>query len=269
MRHTEKSTKTGTPSKQRITFGFGIPIPRPLSYKDLMQNISQIDIGELISVRDTLCATLPQEQRVAGVYRDLETMLLTLSKFYLETDPIRKESEKLVWFGEKGAFKVAVGGDSAPFGKWVESVSWLVSFLNVGARVASPNENFLLFGANCEEDYPAVRLFTKQLASRIKEIEKKAYTVSGVQVTFSFELVPSDMKFLCFLKGELNNSASYFSSFANVSKADCTTLNGKFGNMPNCKWKPRPYRQRLDMAKQVSKFKDKISPQPCKVHPEK
>ena len=269
MRHTGKSTKTGTPSKQRITFGFGIPIPRPLSYKDLMQNISQIDIGELISVRDTLCATLPQEQRVAGVYRDLETMLLTLSKFYLETDPIRKESEKLVWFGEKGAFKVAVGGDSAPFGKWVESVSWLVSFLNVGARVASPNENFLLFGANCEEDYPAVRLSTKQLASQIKEIEKKAYTVSGVQVTFSFELVPSDMKFLCFLKGELNNSASYFSSFANVSKADCTTLNGKFGNMPNCKWKPRPYRQRLDMAKQVSKFKDKISPQPCKVHPEK
>ena len=54
MRHTGKSTKTGTPSKQRITFGFGIPIPRPLSYKDLMQNISQIDIGELISVRDTL-----------------------------------------------------------------------------------------------------------------------------------------------------------------------------------------------------------------------
>jgi len=36
--------------------------------------------------------------------------------------------------------------------------------------------------------------------------------------------------------------------------------NGKFGNMPNCKWKPWPYRQRLDMAKQVSKFKGKISP---------
>ena len=118
-----------------------------------------------------------------------------------------------------------------------------------GARVASPNENF-----------PAVRPFTKQLASQIKEIEKKAYTISGVQITFSFELVPSDMKFLCFLRGDLSNSASYFSSFANVSKADCTTLNGKFGNMPNCKWKPWPYRQRLDMAKQGSKFKDKISP---------
>ena len=50
-----------------------------------MQNISQIDIGELNSVRDTLFATLPQEQRVACVYRDQQAMLLTLSKFYLET----------------------------------------------------------------------------------------------------------------------------------------------------------------------------------------
>ena len=88
-------------------------------------------------------------------------------------------------------------------------MSWLVSFLNVGARVASPNDNFLLFGANCKEDHPAVRLFTKQLASQIEEIEQKTYTVSGVHVTFSFELVPSDMKFLCFINGELNNAASY------------------------------------------------------------
>ena len=258
MKHTGKSTKKGTPSKQRITFGFGIPIPRPLAYKELMHSIAQIDIGELISVRDTLCATLPPEQRVAGVYRELEAMLLALSKFYLETDPKRKESERLIWFGEKGAFKVAIGGDGAPFGKWDESMSWLVSFLNVGARVASPNDNFLLFGANCKEDHPAVRLFTKQLASQIEEIEKTSYTVLGVQVTFSFELVPSDMKFLCFINGELNNAANYFSSFANVSKADCTTLNGKFGTTPACKWKPWPYQQRLNMAKQVSRFKDKI-----------
>ena len=260
MKHTGKTTKKGTPSQQRITFGVGLPIQRPLAYKELMHKIAEIDSGELISVRDTLCANLPPEQKVAGVYRELEAMLLALSKFYLETDPIRKESEKLIWFGEKGAFKVAIGGDGAPFGKWDESMSWLVSFLNVGARVASPNDNFLLFGANCKEDHPSVRLFTKQLASQIANIETKTYTVSGVQVSFSFELVPSDIKFLCFINGELNNVACYFSSFANVSKADCTTLNGKFGRAPDCKWKPWPYQQRLNMAKQVSKFKEKIPP---------
>ena len=63
----------------------------------------------------------------------------------------RKEDERLSWLGgEVGEFKVAIGGDGAPFGKWDESMSWLVSFLNVGARVASPNDNFLLFGANCK-----------------------------------------------------------------------------------------------------------------------
>ena len=73
MKHTGKTTKKGNHCKQRITFGFGIPIPRPLAYKDLMHKITEIDIGELISVRDTLCASLPLEQRVAGAYRDLET----------------------------------------------------------------------------------------------------------------------------------------------------------------------------------------------------
>ena len=112
---------------------------------------------------------------------------------------MRKDGEKLSWFGEKGAFKVATGEDGTPFGKWDESMSWLVSFINVGARVASPNENFLLFGANCKEDHPAMRVFRRQLSSKIEEIEKKTYTVLGIQVTFSFELVPSDMKFLSFL----------------------------------------------------------------------
>ena len=35
-------------------------------------------------------------------------------------------------------------------------MSWLISFLNVGPRVASPNDNFLLFGANCKEDHMVV-----------------------------------------------------------------------------------------------------------------
>lgn len=93
-----------------------------------------------------------------------------------------------------------------------------------------------LFDANYKADHPAVKFFTRQLSSKIEEIEKKSYTVLGMQVTFSFELVPLDMKFLSFLDGELNNAASYFSSFANASKADCISLNDKFGTTPDCKW---------------------------------
>ena len=51
-------------------------------------------------------------------------MLITLSKFYFETDWFRKDNDKLNWFGEKeGTFKVAIGWDGAPFGKWDESMS--------------------------------------------------------------------------------------------------------------------------------------------------
>lgn len=85
----------------------------------------------------------------------------------------------------------------------------------MGLRVASPIDNFLLFGASCKEDHPVVKQFTQQLASKIEKIEKKTYRVSDKQVTF--ELIPSDIKFLAFLNGELNNAATYFSSFANVS----------------------------------------------------
>ena len=259
MRHTGKRTMKGYLSRERIKFGFGVPIPRPLAYSALMHKIEEINVGETLSVRETLCTTLPRDQRVDGVYRDLETMLIMLSQFYFETNEFRKDNDKLNWFGHKeGSFKVAIGGDGAPFGKWDESMSWLVSFLNVGPRVASPNDNFLLFGANCKEDHPCVEQFTLQLTSKIEAIEKKTYTVSEKQVTFTFELVPSDMKFLAFLNGELNNAATYFSSFANVSKEDCVTLNGKFGLMNDCKWKPWPYKDRLNIAKQVESFKAKL-----------
>ena len=82
--------------------------------------------------------------------------------------------------------------------------------------------------------------------------------MSDKQVTLTFELIPSDMKFLAFLNGELNNAATYFSSFANVSKEDCFTMNGKFGPANDCKWKPWSYKERLRIAKQVESFKAKL-----------
>jgi len=117
-------------------------------------------------------------------------------------------------------------------------MSWLVSFLNVGPRVASPNDNFLLFGANCKEDHKVVTRFTKKIAADIEGIEKKTYTVMGKDVTFSYDLLPGDMKFLAYINGELSNSAKYFSSFANVCQEESSSLTGKFGKTQNCKWRP-------------------------------
>ena len=78
-------------SNEGIKVGFGIPIPIPLAYGALMQNIGKLYIGEIISL-DTICSDLPSEQHVDGVYRDLGNFC----HFYFETDSFRKEGEKLL-----------------------------------------------------------------------------------------------------------------------------------------------------------------------------
>lgn len=86
------------------------------AYSALMQKIQQINVGETKSVREILCITLPKDEHVNGIYRDLETILIMLSQFYFQTDEFRKENDKLNWFGSKKvSFKVAIGRDGAPF----------------------------------------------------------------------------------------------------------------------------------------------------------
>ncbi len=256
------TTAKGYLQRQRLLFSGEIPLPKVLSYKDLMSKVNSIDIGELLPVSDLLSNALPSDDIVDGKYRDLESLLLSIAKFYFDTDPYRKAEDKLRWFGsEVGHFRVAVGGDGAPFGKWDESMSWLVSFLNVGPRVASPNDNFLLFGANCKETHEIVKRFCKLLADNCAAIEQRTYNVSGVQVKFSFDLFPSDMKFLAFVNGELSNSATYFSSFANARSDDLNgpaCLTGEFGTHSKCKWQPWIYKNRVSVAKKVFAFKNKL-----------
>jgi hypothetical protein len=62
------------------------------------------------------------------------------------------------------------------------------------------------------------------------------------------------MKFLAFLNGELSNAATYFSSFATVSKADSCLLGKEFGTAPTCKWRPWSYAERVNVAEKVAKF---------------
>ena len=102
MKNTGRHTKKGFMSKERITYGWGVPLPKPVPYSILMNKIEELDMGDVISVRETLCHDLPVDQQVDGVYRNLEEFLLMLCKFYLITDECRKESDKLTWFGDGG-----------------------------------------------------------------------------------------------------------------------------------------------------------------------
>ena len=249
--------------RRHIEFMQGVSMPGLLPYEKLQKRIeNEISIGTLYDVRETLCAGMEEEEKVDGKYRDLLELLLRMAKFYFLVDKQRVEC-KLEWFGkEEGSFKVAIGGDGAPFGKDDQALAWLVSFLNVGKRISSRDENFLLFGANCAEDCLAARRYICMLGEQIIEIEKNTYSVvvDGIDksVKFEFELLPNDMKYLAFIFGELPIGSTYVSPFADVHKNDLNHVQtGEFGTEPSCKWKPWKYSFRLKVAASVEKEKKK------------
>ena len=234
------------------------PSPRFVPYDRLMRYIKSIDIGQLYSVSQNLCYGMDDCDKVNGCYRDIEDLLIKLATFYLNNGRY-----ELLTFDQPNTYHIALGGDGAPFGKDDTACSWLVSFLNIGQGVLSSNENFLLFGANCCENSLPVKRFLGKLMGDIKRIENSSYSIAAkgesIDVKFVFSELPNDMKMLCFLAGELTNSATYFSTFANVDK-ESSSVNGTgtFGRDSSDTWKPWDYSERVRVAAAVKKFKKKI-----------
>lgn len=93
-----------------------------------------------------------------------------------------------------------------------------MSILNITRGVLSRNENHLLFGANCSESSEIVVRYVHHLRKEIETIEKKTYSLMHngqlVNARFYIAELPNDMKMVALLCGELSNSATYFSSYA-------------------------------------------------------
>lgn len=130
-----------------ITVCKGVKVPKILTYNKLAEKVKQIDSGNVFEIDQDYQEGLGLDSPVHGAYRDLREYLPRIAKFYLSKNRI----QTLEWFGETdGTFLIALGGDGCPFGKNESACSFLVSFLNVGRRVASSYDNFCVFGANCE-----------------------------------------------------------------------------------------------------------------------
>ena len=228
-------------------------IPNYVPFKDLSEEINSIDIGVLHDVNELIPSNTENYQ---GCYRDASSYILRLAKFYLTVDKHRKD--KLKFFpnfpkkdGDSKLFALAIGGDGAPgYG-----TSILVSFLNCGDRIASSSENFLLFGSNADETSPVVAAYLSKLVTDICYLESKSFIIDGVKVEFAFGELPSDMKMLCFLSGELSNGAQYFSSFGNVTLKNCFNPTFTFGSTEDHQWKPWNYNKRLKVAGLVEEKK--------------
>ena len=77
------STESGS-GRKLINFmkKFNIPVPKLFTYKNLLKRINEIDIGELIDVRETLCNRLEEEDKVDGKVRELLHLLISMARSY-------------------------------------------------------------------------------------------------------------------------------------------------------------------------------------------
>ena len=128
--------------------------------------------------------------------------------------------------------------------------------------MASSSDNFLVFGGNIEENSLIVRKYIQAVCKQMADLEGKVMEIDGIPVTFQFQELPNDMKMLAMLGGELSNAATYFSTFANVSKRDCTDLQASFGYDVACKWRPWSFDVRVKVSREVDKFKASLNAKP-------
>ena len=151
---------------------------------------------------------MADDDKVEGKYRDLGEILLILADLYFLQE---KGIINLNWFNEVDAFKIAIGADGAPFWKNNEATAFLISFLKIDGRVASCNDDFLIFGANCGEEHDAAKRYCSRLMDNIVNVEANSFSIAGRNnVKFQFSLVPADKKWLATYTGETNNAFHYF-----------------------------------------------------------
>ena len=239
-------------------------LPNLSPYRQLSYHINSIDIGNLHDVHPSLTSGIFFDEPVQGNYRSLDQYALRLASFYLQINKYR--DDKLINFdnipkkcNDSFLFVMAFGGDAAPG----VGMSYLLSFLNVGERIPSSSETFLLFGSDCDECSPVSRRFVLKIVSDIKYMESKVFHVdvfgNNQPVEFKLGELPNDMKMMCFLAGEISNSAHFFTTFANVSKDDAKKFKKKFGHTDDCEWRPFCYEKRVLDAKAVEACKVKES----------
>ena len=130
----------------------------------------------------------------------MKTYAPRLAQFYLNANTLR--NDKLHEFSsfpkqdpESFVFVLAIGCDGAP----ICGTTFLLSFLNVGERLPSSDETYMMFGTDEEESSTVVRNYLKLLVTELKHLEENVFDVmldSGEirKVEFKVGELPNDMK---------------------------------------------------------------------------
>ena len=231
-----------------------------VTYVRLTEAINQVEIGALTDI-DSLCPSDDGDEKAVGFCRNLVEFAPRLAQFYLSVYKQRDDDLKQFDFPRKDPnstlFVMCIGGDEAPG----EGTSYLISFMNVGKRIASSTENFTIFGGDVKEGSLIVRTYVSKMMSEIRCLESQVFhvNVDGIEIPVEFKMggLPNDMKNLAFLEGALSNAAKYFCTFADVNTTNHRNPDSSFGE-PESQWKQFPYEHRLSTAAAVATKKRKL-----------
>ena len=117
----------------------------------------------------------------------------------------------------------------------------------------------MIFGGEVEESSLSARRFVKKAITDFIYLESKGFSIhmgsSTVNVEFKLCELSNDMKMLCFLAGELSNSAKYFTTFADVNTDNYRQYDKSYGR----DWKPFMYAKRVQDSVKGDKEKTRIS----------
>ena len=237
--------------------------PNYVPYSNLAKYMNQVDIDIVRNICPDLTENVEHDEIKEGMYRPLDTYMLRIAQFYLTVNQERFDKLKVFnTFKQKDEtsllFCFAFGGDGAPLVGTVFSVS----ILNVGKRIASSKENFMIFGADVDETSKIVKNFVLKSISDINFLESQVFEVTINEKSFKIEFklteMPNDMKMLAFLAGELSNAASFFSTFANVSQNDSNDYKKKLSISGENNWNKFSFKKRLSDAALVQAKKDSL-----------
>ena len=94
---------------------------------------------------------------------------------------------------------------------------------NLGERVRSREFQYLLLCVSLSEKHDILELLWKQHSDEMKLLESSVFTVCGKECTMEFQ--PSaDMSWQSWACNELNQAATYPSPYADVNKANLSTM---------------------------------------------
>ena len=215
-----------------------------LPYKTLRGKINSLDSCRVESLDD-----------INGCCRDLEELLTTLANMYFSVE--KELNSKILHFYDTspGVIHFSMAADGAPFGKQDCATALLVAFINLKHNISSCDHHFLMIGANCKEDDPNFLRHCKAIYQQARDIEEKEFIIDGKEIKFKLSLVPADMKWVATACGELTNSATYPTTFANVRQGEMDAIEGSVGDFPHARWHEWTYEERLQVTERVKNLK--------------